>query len=252
MTHIVHNWGWRERLARYLLALKHLGLIAFLQRRKASRIGNTNIRPRASDHPLFVRASTSDIYVFEQIFVEREYRCLDGLRGIETIVDAGANVGFASAYFLSRFKRSKVIAIEPDDQNIRSLKRNLFGWKERAVVVEGAVWSESCMLDLRDDVEAEAWARQVHKVTDGRVPAYDMPTILDRYGIERLDLLKMDIEGAELNVFGASDLSWLKRVRNIVIELHGEECEKVFFSAVKDHGFTISRCDELIVCLEQA
>nr|WP_314445863.1 FkbM family methyltransferase [uncultured Sphingomonas sp.] len=196
MDHIIRTWGWRERFVRYRLALSHLGFNALLQRRKASRVGNTTIRPRNSEHPLFIRAGTSDIYVFEQIFVEREYRCLDGLRGIETIVDAGANVGFASAYLLSRFKNSKVIAIEPDSQNVRALERNLLPWKERAIVLEGAVWSENCMLDLRNDGPTDAWARQVHKVDGGRVPAYDMTTILKSHGIERLDLLKMDIEGA--------------------------------------------------------
>lgn len=143
MTHIVHTWGWKQRIARYWLALKHLGIDAFIQRRRASRFGDTTIQPRESEHPLFVRAGTSDIYVFEQIFVEREYRCLDGLHDVETIVDAGANVGFASAYFVSQFKNSRVIAIEPDNQNVGALKRNLLPWNGRAVIVEGAIWSEN-------------------------------------------------------------------------------------------------------------
>lgn len=238
-------------MARYRLALQNLGLGAFLQRRKASRHGDTTIKPKESEHPLFVRSGTSDIYVFEQIFVEREYRCLDQLEGIRTIVDAGANVGFASAYFLSRFKNARVIAIEPDSQNVRALHHNLAPWNERVQIVEGAVWGENCMLELRDDEEVEAWARQVREGNRGQVAAFDMATLLDRHGIDQLDLLKMDIEGAELAVFQAEHLSWLNRVRNIVIELHGRECENVFLHAVKERDFSIQRCDELTVCLER-
>ena len=63
-----------------------------------------------------------------------------------------------------------------------------------------------------------------------------------------MDLLKVDIERAELTVFGESAGSWLHRVRNICIELHGKDCEEVFFSALNDFDYELEHYGELTIC----
>jgi hypothetical protein len=52
---------------------------------------------------------------------------------------------------------------------------------------------------------------------------------------------------AELELFN-HDASWLSRVDNIVIELHGEECRQTFLNAFRHRGFLISNCGELTCC----
>ena len=59
------------------------------------------------------------------IHVDLEYEPLDDLDDIRLVVDCGANVGYASAYFLSHFPQARVIAVEPDDQKFEALRRNL-------------------------------------------------------------------------------------------------------------------------------
>jgi hypothetical protein len=63
-----------------------------------------------------------------------------------------------------------------------------------------------------------------------------------------VDLLKVDIERAELSVFWRSAASWLHKVRNICIELHGKDCEDVFFDALKDFDYELGRSGELTIC----
>jgi hypothetical protein len=43
-------------------------------------------------------------------------------------------------------------------------------------------------------------------------------------GFAQVDLMKIDIEGAETTVFRIDVSNWLGRVRNICIELHGQAC----------------------------
>jgi len=69
------------------------------------------------------RRGTSDLSAFNQIFVQREYACLDDLVGVDLIVDCGAYVGYSSAYFLTQFPNSNIVAIEPDPENFSLLKK---------------------------------------------------------------------------------------------------------------------------------
>ena len=67
-------------------------------------------------------------------------------------------------------------------------------------------------------------------------------------GLSAVDLLKIDIERAELTLFGASAGVWLPNVRNICIELHGDDCERAFFTALKDFDYELGRDGELFIC----
>jgi hypothetical protein len=61
---------------------------------------------------------------------------------------------------------------------------------------------------------------------------------------ENIDLLKLDIEGAEREIFGASDLDWMARTNAIIIELHDRfrpGCEAAFFSAARRFGFEVTQ-----------
>lgn len=241
-----------SKLATYRKTVNHLGVAGFARRGWARRFGKetSELVSKYSDHPIQARGGSSDFQVFDQIFLDREYRCLDGLRGVRTIIDAGANVGYSSAYLLSQFPDARVIAIEPDPGNFSMLQRNLKPFGDRAITLQAALWSEPTTLDFRDET-AEAWAFEVGEAgaDGGNVQAIDMPHLVQTYGLTRIDLLKIDIEGAEEAVFSAQELGWLDIVDNIVIELHGDERRDIFMRAIAHRGYALSECDELTVCL---
>ena len=66
------------------------------------------------------------------------------------------------------------------------------------------------------------------------VRCYSMDSILTEHGIDEIDLLKVDIEGAESQLFGAGCESWLGRSKRIYMELHGD---KRVDEILKAHGF---------------
>lgn len=245
-----------QRLAIYRAVVRNLGFRGLLERRAARRVplgATTTLNSHPSGYPVHLRGGASDLLVFDQIFVDREYRCLDGLADVRTIIDAGANVGYSSTYLLRRFPDARAICIEPDAGNFALLERNMAQFGDRATLVRAALWSEPGMLSFREETMAdgEEWGRQVEPGETGDVPAVSIPTLMERHGLDRIDLLKIDVEGAEEAIFSA-DTSWLDMVGNIVIELHGLDCTVAFMNAIKSRDYDVSRCDELTVCLSRA
>jgi FkbM family methyltransferase len=207
-------------------------------------------------HPLQARLrGSSDIEVFNQIFIYQEYLCLRELKEPFLVLDLGANVGFSAAYFLSAFPKARVVAVEPDERNLAVCKANLSPYGDRVLLLDGAVWSRPATLRLLKGTfgDGREWATQVEELieekdTSGGVQAWDVGSLIDMSGGGTVDLLKVDIERAELSVFGESASSWLHRVRNICIELHGKDCEEVFFAALKDFDYELGHSGELTIC----
>lgn len=197
-------------------------------------------------HDVYGRIKTTDFDTFYQVFIDEQYSITLGLSPI-TIVDCGANVGYTSAYFLSQFPAAHVISIEPFPANVDLCRRNLEPYGARASVHAAAIWSAPRTLEV-NGVEGKEWGVKVRVPASGdgsRIEAIDIPSL----GLERIDLLKIDIEGSEIELFRDGNAAgWLPTVKNIVIELHGPECEEVFFAALRDYEYDLSSAGELTLC----
>jgi len=212
------------------------------------------VRPQNVQFPLIVRLrGSSDRSALKQTIILEGYSNLLSVKDARTIIDLGANVGYASAFFLSQFPNARVIAVEPDDRNVQLCKENLRAFGDRATVLHGAVWSETTMLSL--DVghyrDGKEWATQVELPREGckgDIQAWSVPAILRMIGCKSVDILKIDIERAELVVFGESAQTWLQNVRNICIELHGDDCAERFFSSLVDYEYELEQSIDMVVC----
>jgi FkbM family methyltransferase len=197
------------------------------------------------------------VWVFDQIFVQREYRPLDELAGVTSIMDLGANVGLASAYLLRVFPKSRVIAVEPDSENFEMLQRNLARFGDRVLPVRGAAWNACRSLRIADSKYRGGGSASVQVTAggpgEGCVSGFDVPALMDMAAFERVSLLKVDIEGAEVMVFDESSAAWIDRVDNIAIELHDDSsfgmASPVFWRAILDRGFVCRQSGELVLCV---
>lgn len=208
-------------------------------------------RTRKAKHPLWMRAgASSDLDVFVHTFLWDMYAPLLEIPEVKVIVDCGANVGYVSALFLNAFPASRVISIEPDPDNANLCRKNLAPYGSRAEVVEAAIWRHPGKLSLSASAnDSREWARTVREETtasDMLVNAITMPEIIEKAG-GSLDLLKMDIEGAELEVF-RKQTGWLDQIRNIGIELHDERCAEAFFSALGGYEYELEKGLETTIC----
>jgi FkbM family methyltransferase len=192
--------------------------------------------------PVFIRSGTSDIRVFRQIFIAKDYDLELPLKreAVKVIVDGGANTGCSTAYFASTYPDAHVIAIEPEASNFEVLSSNTRDYAN-VFRIQAAIWraNETVWVGGPD---VEKWAVQVVPGdSDGAKPvrALTMDEILKLSHETSVDLLKLDVEGAEREIF-SGDCGWLERVKLIVIELHDRMkpgCSEAVFSAASRYGF---------------
>jgi FkbM family methyltransferase len=193
-------------------------------------------------HPVHVRLRSSDLATFRQVLVAAGYDC-DVAKPPRTIIDAGANIGLTSVFYANRYPGAKIIAIEPQEANFRMLKKNTEAYP-MIVAVQGALWKDNRELNIVDPGMGDWGFRTVSKPASepasgagqGAVRGLTVDALMRQYGMDQIDILKIDIEGSEKEVFENAD-AWIGKVGVIAIELHEEAkpgCTQTFMEAARD------------------
>lgn len=172
-------------------------------------------------HILF-RAFSTDVRVFRRIFNRECYALpLTLVRNISTVVDLGANSGFSTIFFAERYPTARILAVEPDPNAFKSLESNVQGVPGQPRITTLNV----CLADKTGETSfspnGPSDGRRINDKGTGliKVHSVTMLDLLARGKIVQVDLLKMDIEGAEAMVF-KSVSGWLDRIRWIIVEVH--------------------------------
>lgn len=212
------------------------GVLAVASFRLCGRPRELSIVPLRSSHSVYLRIDTSDFCAYRDVLIFKTKSYDPGLPDFHphTIVDAGAHIGMASISFALKYPAAKIIAIEPEPANFAALVRNTAPYK-MITPIQAALWREDGTVTLGPSVAHPKGAFQV--VDNGRqtVRAITMDVVMREAGIETIDFLKLDIEGAEIEVF--ESCPWIKDVGVIAIELHERVrtgCSSVVKSAAKD------------------
>ena len=175
--------------------------------------------------PIYLRLNTSDIPTFDQVFINQEYNFATS-KPPNIIVDAGANIGLSSVYFASRYPESRIISIEPEKSNFELLKKNVAPYPN-IIPLQAALWDKNEEISLVDPGFGKWGFMTVKKENQEerlcnllhQVPGMTVDRIMQDYSIPRIDILKIDIEGAEREVFHDTSL-WIEKVDVIIVELH--------------------------------
>jgi len=217
----------------------------------APRSGTRHVSARLRGYPQAInyRPGSSDILVIRNVLINQEYSCVGDEADVKLIVDAGANIGCSAIYFLTRYPNAHVIAIEPDRQNFELCRSNLAPFGARAEVLQAGLWPDDVGLHIERGTyrDGMAWSIQVAPAAQGEhedIRAVNLATVLAG---RTADLVKMDIEGAEVNVFARNYESWLPHARTLVIELHDSECERVVELALANVPHLASKAGGLTV-----
>jgi FkbM family methyltransferase len=209
----------------YIQAAGVRGLVSAME----GKISNTPSLVQVSrpdiKFPFLLRAPSSDFPTYSQIFVRQEYNfCVK--RAPRVIIDAGANIGLASIYFSNKFPDVKIIAIEPEESNLAILKRNVAPY-ENIIPISGALWHENARIDLVDPglgkwafmTQSQEGVEKRYGATIHEIRGLTVDMIMEEQGLDHIDILKIDIEGAEREVFRNSS-SWIGKVDALIVELH--------------------------------
>jgi FkbM family methyltransferase len=189
---------------------------------RSNRLHVVNIATSYGSCRLYLRANAWDTFTFYEIFLKEVYRAALPLPAAATIVDLGGNIGLASAYFATHSPDCDITVVEPDPDNQRILERNLEG--TRARILEAAIAGTRGTAAL-----AIGASVRHHLVREGELPTGTRPVktltlddVLDPDATEPIDVLKVDIEGAEADAFAEPSRA-LKRVKTVIMEMHAPE-----------------------------
>jgi FkbM family methyltransferase len=209
---------------------------------------------RPVERKVCLRHGTSDVMCLQNVFLDQEYET-PFPADPKVVIDGGANIGLTTLYFSQKFPKAKIIAIEPEPSNFEMLKKNC-GDLPGVVLVNAALWPTERTLVIQD-ASVEKWAFSVGEGSSlsnsESVKAITIPELLRKYDLEYIDILKLDIEGAERELFKEGAESWLGDVGQIIIELHDRlrpGCAFAFYSKIIQYPFDqATKADNVFVNL---
>jgi FkbM family methyltransferase len=197
----------------------------------------------------------SDMLVYNQIFINEEYKIVKEIlcnfkRVKFYIIDAGANVGYTSLYF-ALGTNSQIIAVEPSSSNIEILNKNieLNNLGNRIEVKNCALSNNSnnkykIENKFRDGLD---WSTTTILDPNGKVNSITIEEIFIEKKWDFIDLLKIDIEGAEAEIF-KSEVNFLSKTRVIAVEVHDEFISRIEIELIlKNYGFIVFNFSELTI-----
>jgi FkbM family methyltransferase len=200
-------------------------------------------------HPISLRSNHSDLTSFREVFLKKEYDIpIVEPFTPEIIIDAGANVGLTSVFFSNRYPNAQVISVEPDRENFECLQKNVSDYKN-IIPIKGALWSSAEEISLVD----KGYGERGYIIESGgknTVEAFSIPSLMQYYDIKRIDILKIDIEGSEKEVFSVETEKWLPVTKYLIIELHDRMkpgCSNSVFTAMSKYNFKCSIKGENLV-----
>jgi FkbM family methyltransferase len=137
------------------------------------------------------------------------------------IIDCGSNIGLSIIYFKMLFPESNIIAFEPDPTIFELLNENLVSFRFSSVDLNNsAIWKESTTLSFKKGyLDGHIVEDHVQDNNFISVKSYRLRDLLEKY--DKIDFLKIDIEGAELDVL-EDCAGYLTKVDNLFIEFHNK------------------------------
>jgi len=220
-------------------------------------VDSVSVKIPSEDISVQLRAGTSDVAVFNQVFVEREYELPHLPEEAKTIIDLGANIGLTSIFFALKYRRANILSVEPDSDNFMKLVANISHLGNRIKPLNGAAWSRNGNLSLikqgANEMNLGSWGFRVSPEIDEKsfeVKCFSMPTLIGQIDGGSIDILKIDIEGSEKEIFTHSPEKWIGKIKMIVIETHDRfqpGCELAVREAVKGKFLELERSGELLI-----
>ena len=183
---------------------------------------NMKFEVPALDTQVWVRlgAKSSDLQILDEI-VRGEYDFNYPSR-VSSIMDLGANVGYSALWFHKRYPEAQIICVEPDSANCKQLIRNVEGIGQ-IVLIRAAIGLEPGIVSLQDPGRRSSGLRTFETEQPARpigwVPSLSLGDLVRLAPTSRVDILKIDIEGAELELLSDSD-TWRCSVASVVVETH--------------------------------
>jgi FkbM family methyltransferase len=175
-------------------------------------------------------------YSFDEVFLREIYK--DKLLVInegDVVVDIGGNYGFFSLY-AEQFNPSKIITFEPSKKTFNYLTNNFTSGDLHQKAVSGV----GGISKFSENNSSSASSRLS---IDGEydVEVIGINDLFGYLGIDKIDYLKIDCEGAEKHIFEEISKETISKINKMVIEFHSNEIKDIVLNKLNYFGFKIER-----------
>lgn len=195
---------------------------------------------RIGERDFPVRMRKSDIYTVAEILHERQYALETRLAPEPLIIDAGANIGISALWFLAHHPGARLTCFEPGSANFDLLRQNIGRYPD-TVLEQAALGLEDgeLLLNLSGHGAMHSVKEAENAVGSEPTRGVRLDSYLEGRGIERIDLLKLDVEGSELDALRGLG-EHIRRVEVIAGEMHESLVDEAeFYGFLADHGFRV-------------
>ena len=155
----------------------------------------------------------------------------------DRVVDLGANAGLFTVF--AAVQGATVLSIEAQSGFVPEIERNLAsnGLRDRATIVVALVGAGKGVFSTPSDVLSGSHGQLLP-------PTVGLDVLLESHGFDRVDFLKVDIEGSEFALF-QGEIPWLDRVRRVAMEVHPSYGDvQALARSLRARGFSVRTTDE--------
>jgi FkbM family methyltransferase len=209
----------------------------------------TRVRIRFKGHRFtFEDVTLENLSSLYEVFGKEVYR-MDV--SAQTILDLGAYQGYYSLYAYAQYPNAVIYAFEPLPKNFQALQRNMAGNQldeNRIKPCAAAVSDRVGTIPFYVTASAQMGNSAVYKGPDSiTVPTLTIQEIMNRNRLEKIDILKIDIEGSEYGVFRGLPDAVLDRIDHIVAEMHSVEGENIsdLVCRLEEKGLALKSQDDI-------
>jgi FkbM family methyltransferase len=186
--------------------------------------GTVELRARGG-LTITIRRNLWDARIIKEIFFDRPYVRHVALPENPVVIDIGGYIGDFTLYAAKYLNARKVIVYEPTKENFELLSRNIGNnsFNGEVIAVNKAVGIDSVIrlnVEVCDNEEIHVSSYWYQKAEQRVIPCVTLPELMEIHGLESVDLLKVDCEGGEYDIFPALNEATLGKIRNIVFEYH--------------------------------
>ncbi|BAY74461.1 methyltransferase FkbM family protein [Nostoc linckia NIES-25] len=234
---------------RLIYFYKFAGLSIFIK--LLGKKGLAEVKIPGNQQKFYLRKGTSDIAVFTSIYAFNEFKSDFSVSEKGVILDCGANIGISTAYFAEKYPHALIIALEPSLASFELLNKNTQSYKN-VICLQAAVWNENCELFLQNPQD-EDWALRFGESKNSSgdlVKAISIKELMHQYNINKIDVMKIDIEGSEKDLFSLNFQDWIYSVNTYLIEFHDAVlpgCSSAFYRALGGVDFVQHILGEKVV-----
>jgi FkbM family methyltransferase len=142
-------------------------------------------------------------------------------------------------------------------ENFEILRYNLSNIRNSEIILENcALWSSNTNIKILNDFgDLLNWSFRVEKSNNpDDIKAYSLITLMNNYDFNLIDILKIDIEGSEKEIFTSenADVSFLEKTKCIAIEIHDEfDCREDIVRILEKYNFQWFNSGELTIGINQ-